>query len=87
MMVRVKKKGTIVQTTQDFASRTSIHGVGYAFDRNLGLVDCLLWVLVVLAFLLLASFLTTKIWTQWREEQVTVFKIFTSSGLSRSTIY
>ena len=78
MMVRVKKKGTIVHTPEDFASRTSIHEVGYVFDRNLGLVDRLLWVLVVLAFLLLASFLTTKIWIQWREEQVTFFKILSS---------
>ena len=87
MVVRVRKKGAIVQTTEDFASRTSIHGVGYVFDRNLGLLDRLLWVLVVFAFLLLAGFLTTKIWIQWREEQVTVFKISTSFGLSRSALY
>ena len=86
-MVKGKKKVALVQTSEDFASRTSIHGVGYVFDRNLGLLDRLLWVLVVFAFLLLAGFLTTKIWIQWREEQVTIFKIPTSFGLSRSALY
>ena len=71
-MVRVKKKAAFVQTTEDFASRSSIHGVGYVFDRNLGLVDRILWILVVLAFLCLAGYFTGKIWTQWREEQVIV---------------
>ena len=69
-MVSGKKKVALVQTSEDFASRTSIHGVAYAFDRDLGLMDRLLWILVVIVFLLLASYLTTNIWTQWREEQV-----------------
>ena len=71
-MERVKKKAAFVQTTEDFASRSSIHGVGYAFDRNLGPVDRILWIFMVLAFLCLAGFFTGKIWMQWREEQVRV---------------
>ena len=75
-MVKEKKKVALVQTSEDFASRTSIHGVAYAFDRGLGLVDRVLWILVVLAFLLLAGFFTTNSWIQWREEQVTAFHFF-----------
>ena len=71
-----KKKVALVQTTEDFASRTSIHGVAYAFDRDLGLVDRALWIFVVLAFLLLAGFFTTNSWIQWREEQVTAFNVY-----------
>ena len=77
-MVSVKNKEAFVQTTEDFASRSSIHGVGYVFDRNLGPVDRILWVFVVLAFLCLAGFLTINIWTQWREEQVRVFFLLMS---------
>ena len=75
-MARVKKKAAFVQTTEDFASRSSIHGVGYVFDRKLGPVDRFLWILVVLAFLCLAGYFTGKIWTQWREEQVRVSLLF-----------
>ena len=77
-MARVKKKAAFVQTAEDFASRSSIHGVGYVFDRNLGPVDRILWIFVVLAFLCLAGFLTINIWTQWREEQVRVFFLLMS---------
>ena len=69
-MVSKKRKVALVQTSEDFASRTTIHGVAYAFDRDLGLMDRVLWILVVIAFLFLAGYFTTNSWTQWREEQV-----------------
>ena len=75
-MVSGKKKAALVQTSEDFASRTSIHGVAYAFDRDLGLMDRLLWILVVIAFLLLASYFTANSWIQWREEQVTGLDLY-----------
>ena len=70
-MASVKRNRTaLVQTTEDFASRTSIHGVAYVFDRSHGLVDRVLWFLVVLGFVALASYFTVKSWSQWRDEQV-----------------
>ena len=69
-MVGGKKKAAFVRTTEDFASRTSIHGVAYVFDREHGLVDRVLWILAVTAFLLLAGYFTHQSWTQWRDEQV-----------------
>ena len=38
--------------------------------RELTLLDRLLWFLVVLAFLALASVLTWDTWTQWQKNQV-----------------
>ena len=70
-MVAVREKAALVRTTEDFASRTSIHGVAYVFDREHGLADRVLWILVVTSFLLLASYFTARSWTQWRDEQVT----------------
>ena len=75
-MVIGKKKSALVQTTEDFASRTSIHGVAYAFDRDLGLVDRALWILVVLAFLLLASFLTKNSHIFLSPQQISYLLIF-----------
>ena len=69
--MREKDKGGIafLQTTEDFAERTSIHGVSYVFDKGLKIADRLLWFLVVLSFLTLAFYLTWNSWTQWRDEQ------------------
>ena len=69
-MGKEKNKNALVQTTEDFASRTSIHGVAYVFDKSHGLVDRVLWLLFVLGFVALASYLTVNSWNQWREEQV-----------------
>ena len=60
----------ITQTTKDYASQSSIHGIGYIFDHKLGTWERVLWLMVVIAFLILATHLTLDTWTQWQEEQV-----------------
>ena len=69
-MKRTSKKTALTQTTEEYASRSSIHGIGYAFDRELNVVDRLLWLLVVLAFLGIAAALSWDLWSQWQNEQV-----------------
>ena len=61
---------SLIRTTKDYANQSSIHGIGYIFDQKLGVCDRLLWLMVVLAFLSLATYLTWNTWIQWREEQV-----------------
>ena len=39
------------------------------FDRELGILDRLLWLLVVVAFLTVAAAITKNFWSQWRNEQ------------------
>ena len=67
-----KGKVALLQTTEDFAERTSIHGISYVFDKGLWVLDRLLWAVVVAGFLGLAFYLTWNSWTQWRDEQVSV---------------
>ena len=64
------KRASLTKTAEDYASRTSIHGIGYIFDKELGVVERLLWTALVLGFLGLSMLLTSNIWTQWREQQV-----------------
>ena len=69
------KRASLTKTAEDYAGRTSIHGIGYIFDKELGVVERLLWTALVLGFLGLSVLLTSNIWTQWREQQV-VFIVF-----------
>ena len=71
-----KKKKPLTRTVEDYAGRTSIHGVGYIFDKEAerGNLDRVLWLLVTFVFLGLAVSLTWNTWTQWRDEQVVTFK-------------
>ena len=70
------KTQVLTQTTEEYASRSSIHGIGYAFDRELSTFDRVLWLLVVLVFLAVAAALTMNLWTQWRNEQVMRFLLY-----------
>ena len=69
-MVKTLNKCALTQTTEEYAGRSSIHGIGYVFDRHLNLVDRLLWLFVVLALLMTAAIFTLNFWSQWRDEQV-----------------
>ena len=69
-----KKKKSLTRTVEDYAGRTSIHGVGYVFDKEAGHLDRVLWLIVTFVFLGLAVSLTWNTWTQWRDEQVVTFK-------------
>ena len=67
-----KRKLALTKTTSEYASRSSIHGIGYIFDRELGILDRVFWLLVVVAFLAVTARITKNFWSQWREEQVDV---------------
>ena len=68
-------KQGLSQTTENYASRTSIHGIGYIFDWDLSFADRLLWTIFTLSFLALAILLTWNNWTQWQENQVKTLSI------------
>ena len=70
MKERKRGKVALLKTTEEFAERTTIHGIAYAFDKGLWIADRLLWTVIVIGFLVLAFFLTWDSWTQWKDEQV-----------------
>ena len=53
-----------------FSFDLTLHGIGYVFDRDLNLVDRLLWLVVVISLLGGAAIFTLNFWLQWRDEQV-----------------
>ena len=69
-MKRTFKKTALTQTAEEYASRSSIHGIGYVFDRDLNIVDRFLWLFVVIALLGGAAMFAWDFCSQWRDEQV-----------------
>ena len=47
-----------------------IHGISFTLDRELNVMDRILWLLVVVAFSGVAAALTWNLWSQWNDEQV-----------------
>ena len=76
--MKKKRNGVLKRTIKEYAGNTTIHGIGYVFDKEAGWLDRFLWLLVVLAFLALTGYFTAQIWNQWREEQVLLFFFFKS---------
>ena len=69
-MMTTLRKTALTRTIEGYAGRSSIHGIGYVFDRDINIVDRLLWLFVVIAFIGGAAMLTWNFWSQWRDEQV-----------------
>lgn len=68
-MRQPKKKAAFSQTIENFANRSSIHGVSYIFNKHITVVDRLLWAFVVFASLAIAAVLAWDLWIQWENEQ------------------
>ena len=66
------RSSKLAHTVEEYANHTTIHGISYIFDKELGLAGRLLWALIVLAFLGLACALTWNTWIQWQENQVRI---------------
>ena len=76
-MTHVGKRTALIRTTEEYAGQTTIHGINYIFDKKFKLGERVFWLLLVLSFFVLATYLTWNTWTQWREEQVVTMMIIT----------
>ena len=74
-MKGANRRVALTKTTTEYANRSSIHGIGYIFDRELGIFDRVLWLLAVVAFLAVAAKITKNFWSQWREELYRIHKL------------
>ena len=78
-MTHAGKRTALIRTTEEYAGQTTIHGINYIFDKKLKLAERVFWLLLVLSFFVLATYLTWNTWTQWREEQVVTMMIITTT--------
>ena len=66
------KQSALAQTAEEYANNSTVHGLGYTFDRSLFKVDHALWVLVCLTFAVLAVHLTYQSYDNWQQDQVVI---------------
>ena len=60
----------LAQNVEKFRSRSSIHGVSYTLDRALAWPDRVLWLLLFLGSISLATYMITTTVQDWRDRQV-----------------
>ena len=90
--MKTLRKTALTRTIEGYAGRSSIHGIGYVFDRDINIVDRLLWLFVVIAFIGGAAMLTWNFWSQFspalraaRTEQPAVAEMPTHSFVQPAT--
>ena len=63
-------KKRIVETTKDYSSATTIHGITYLTDDGTSAVERLLWLVVVILAILLATYQVVKLYKEWQDDPV-----------------
>ena len=66
----MKPRSKISKNIEDFAGRSTVHGISYILDKTISLPDRLLWLIVCLGSALLATFLIYSSYTEWKENPV-----------------
>ena len=65
-----KKKSFLGKNIEEFASRSSVHGLSYVFDRQFKFADQFLWLVIFVSFLAMAIYLITIAFNDWQDNQV-----------------
>ena len=66
----MRKKCSVTKNAEDYASRATVHGIGYVFDKDVALLDRALWLIIVFGALCLAMWMINTSFTSWQENQV-----------------
>ena len=66
----LKKRSMLVKNLEEYASRSSVHGISYVFDKTAFLFDHFIWFLIVFAFGCVAIFMVHQSYTEWQNDQV-----------------
>ena len=62
------KEHPVRRTVQEFSEWSTVHGISYIFASSLPIADRLLWALLVLISLALASYWSVASYNTWQEE-------------------
>ena len=69
-MRKSKHKSVVSQNIKEYASHSSIHGVSYIFDKTIPVFDRLLWLIIFVASVSLATIMIYNTFTDWQDNQV-----------------
>ena len=70
------KEHPVRRTLQEFSEWSTVHGIGYVFASSLPIADRLIWALLVLVSLALASYWSVASYNTWQEElTITTLKV------------
>ena len=70
MKTKRSARKRISETTKDYSSATTIHGITYLTDDGTSAVERLLWLVVVILAILLATYQVVKLYKEWQDDPV-----------------
>ena len=62
-----RKTAAVTQTLMKYSEETSVHGIGYVFNKSQPLSDRIIWFLSVVLFLTFACFFVLLAYNQWQD--------------------
>ena len=63
-------RNRVVNTTKNYSSTTTIHGISYLFSDNISGLERLLWIIVVIFAIFFTTFQVVKLYNEWQAKPV-----------------
>ena len=60
----------VAKVVKEYAARSTVHGISYIFDQQVGFLDRALWLLTVLGATTLALWMVSDTFSHWQKNQV-----------------
>ena len=67
-----KKTFALSRNIEEYASRATVHGISYIFDKSVPIVDRFLWLVISLGSATLAMVMIYSSFTDWQDNQVII---------------
>ena len=55
---------------EEYANHSTVHGISYIFDKSIGIVDRVLWLIIVICSLCMVLGMINSSYNSWQENQV-----------------
>ena len=65
------QKAKLEKTVEEYSNHSTVHGIGYIFDKQIGYFDRFLWMIVVLTALSMALYNIIDSYLEWQKGRVT----------------
>ena len=65
------KKSGLAKTVEEYSNRSTVHGIGYIFDKQIGYFDRFLWIIIVLTAMSMALYNIIDSYMDWQRDRVT----------------
>ena len=64
------KTKLVIRSLEEYANHSTVHGISYIFDKSIGIVERVFWLILVIGSLCMVLFMINSTYNSWQKDKV-----------------